>query len=52
MSEGYTSNNKRKPDYTKGKVFIIKNTHTHDNLTHIGNTCQTLGTERHNIELI
>lgn len=25
MSEGETSNNKRKPDYTQGKEYTIKN---------------------------
>ena len=42
----------KKTRLDQGKIFIIRNTHTHGNLTRIGRTCQTLGKERHNIELI
>ena len=40
MSEENTSKNKRKPDYTKGKIYIIRN--TQNSSTYIGSTCRTL----------
>lgn len=40
MSEEDISNNKTKPDYSKGKIYIIRN--TQNDLTYIGSTCRTL----------
>ena len=40
MSGEDTSKNKRKPDYTKGKIYIIRNTQNIS--TYIGSTCRTL----------